>query len=222
MGRPRCDRQRTIYLRQRPRGRCTLTDGGIGAGWRRASRPSADRDAVAVWVGRVVPGSSGRLRLHDTARYPSDNDDDRHGADRRGSVPCTGRGGREQETDDAVGGHGGARPWGSAPDDGEPQLTIRLTASNGACQARSLLAPSSTALDELLVPQEELPSASLCNALTVGDDHELGSYLLQPVEEGEHVVFGRLVQCAGGLIGEDNGRALRDGSSDRDALRFSS
>ena len=70
--------------------------------------------------------------------------------------------------------------------------------------------------------QLELPCASLCNALTVGDDHELGPCLLQPIEEGEHVVFGRLVQCAGGLIGEDDGRALRDGSRDRDALRFSS
>jgi hypothetical protein len=78
------------------------------------------------------------------------------------------------------------------------------------------------ARNELLVVQLELPSAPLCNALTVGDDHELASCLLQPIEEGEHVVFGRLVQCAGGLIGEDNGRALRDGSSDRDALRFSS
>nr|WP_260215591.1 hypothetical protein [Curtobacterium sp. PhB78] len=68
----------------------------------------------------------------------------------------------------------------------------------------------------------ELASASLCNALTVGDDHELGSCFLQPVEEGEHVVFGRLVECSGGLIGKDDGWALRDGPSDRDALRFSS
>lgn len=70
--------------------------------------------------------------------------------------------------------------------------------------------------------QVKLPFAPLCNALTVGDDHERGPCLLQPVEEGEHVVLGRLVQCARGLIGEDDGRALRDGSGDRDALRFSS
>ena len=56
------------------------------------------------------------------------------------------------------------------------------------------------------------------DALVVGDHHDRGAGRVQLIEQGEDGLPGGLVEVAGGLVGQHDGRLPDQGAGDRDPL----